>query len=39
MGSIAVGYDADLVAVHGDPLENMRAPTEVAAVYRSGVRV
>lgn len=38
-GAIAAGYDADFVAVHGDPVADIRAVHDVAAVYRSGVRV
>lgn len=38
-GRIAVGYDADLLAVRGDPQVYPRALLDVAAVYRRGVRV
>ncbi|MFC0437137.1 amidohydrolase family protein [Kutzneria buriramensis] len=35
-GRIAPGYDADLLAVHGDPTQDLTAMTDVAAVYRAG---
>jgi imidazolonepropionase-like amidohydrolase len=38
-GRIAAGFDADLLAVDGDPLTDPAALTRVAAVYRAGVRV
>jgi imidazolonepropionase-like amidohydrolase len=38
-GRIAPGYDADLLAVAGDPLTDLTALTAVRAVYRAGVRV
>jgi imidazolonepropionase-like amidohydrolase len=38
-GRIAPGYDADLLAVAGDPLTDLSALGEVRAVYRSGRRV
>ena len=38
-GQVAVGYQADLVAVNGDPLTDAAALRDVAAVYRAGVRV
>ncbi|MFH9422129.1 amidohydrolase family protein [Streptomyces sp. NPDC017529] len=38
-GRIAAGYDADLVAVGGDPLTNATAVHDVVAVVRGGVRV
>jgi imidazolonepropionase-like amidohydrolase len=38
-GRIAAGFDADVLAVHGDPLTDAVALTRVAAVYRAGVRV
>ncbi|MEV6669684.1 amidohydrolase family protein [Streptomyces sp. NPDC051162] len=38
-GSIAPGYDADLVAVSGDPLTDITAVHAVRAVFRGGVRI
>jgi imidazolonepropionase-like amidohydrolase len=38
-GRIAPGYDADLLAVAGDPLTDATALREVVAVYRAGHRV
>jgi imidazolonepropionase-like amidohydrolase len=38
-GRIAPGYDADLLAVHGDPLTDIAALRAVAAVFRAGHRV
>jgi imidazolonepropionase-like amidohydrolase len=38
-GRIAPGFDADLLAVAGDPLTNLTALTAVSAVFRAGVRV
>jgi imidazolonepropionase-like amidohydrolase len=38
-GRIAPGYDADLLAVAGDPLTDPNAVREVAAVFRAGHRV
>jgi imidazolonepropionase-like amidohydrolase len=38
-GRIAPGYDADLLAVAGDPLINPAAVREVVAVFRAGQRV
>jgi imidazolonepropionase-like amidohydrolase len=38
-GRIAPGYDADLLAVTGDPLADPGAVREVAAVFRAGHRV
>ena len=35
-GRIAPGYDADLLAVAGDPLTDLSALCKVRAVYRSG---
>lgn len=35
-GRIASGADADLLAVRGDPLRDIRAVRDVAAVYRGG---
>ena len=38
-GRIAPGYDADLLAVAGDPLTDANAVRDVAAVFRAGHRV
>jgi imidazolonepropionase-like amidohydrolase len=38
-GRVAPGYDADLLAVPGNPLEDILALARPAAVYRLGVRV
>jgi imidazolonepropionase-like amidohydrolase len=38
-GRIAPGYDADLLAVAGDPLADPNAVGEVVAVFRAGHRV
>jgi imidazolonepropionase-like amidohydrolase len=38
-GRIAPGFDADLLAVAGDPLTDLTALTAVSAVFRAGVRV
>jgi imidazolonepropionase-like amidohydrolase len=38
-GRIAPGYDADLLAVAGDPLTDATAVREVVAVFRAGQRV
>jgi imidazolonepropionase-like amidohydrolase len=38
-GRIAVGYDADLLAVHGDPTADIAAVRSVAAVFRAGHRI
>jgi len=38
-GRIAPGYDADLLAVDGDPLTDANALREVVAVFRAGHRV
>ena len=38
-GRVAPGYDADLLAVEGDPLTDPAALTAVRAVFRAGVRV
>lgn len=37
-GRLAAGYDADLVAVDGDPLTDVTALLRVTAVFRNGVR-
>jgi imidazolonepropionase-like amidohydrolase len=38
-GRIAVGYDADFLAVYGDPVADIAALRSVAAVFRAGHRV
>jgi imidazolonepropionase-like amidohydrolase len=38
-GALAVGRDADILVVGGDPLEDVRALRDVRAVYRAGRRV
>ncbi|MEV6495506.1 amidohydrolase family protein, partial [Actinoplanes sp. NPDC051633] len=38
-GRIAPGFDADLLAVAGDPMTDLTALTAVSAVFRAGVRV
>jgi imidazolonepropionase-like amidohydrolase len=38
-GRLAAGYDADILAVHGDPLADVAALRSVAAVFRAGYRV
>jgi imidazolonepropionase-like amidohydrolase len=38
-GRIVPGYDADLLAVAGDPLADPNAVGEVVAVFRAGHRV
>lgn len=38
-GRLAAGYDADLLAVRGDAVADIRALHDVVAVYRAGVRV
>jgi imidazolonepropionase-like amidohydrolase len=37
-GRLAAGYDADILAVHGDPLADVSALRNVAAVFRAGHR-
>jgi imidazolonepropionase-like amidohydrolase len=37
IGSIAPGYDADLIAVRGDPSQDIAAITKVTFVMRGGV--
>jgi len=39
VGTIEPGRDADLLLLHANPLEDAANLTQVAAVYRSGVRV
>jgi imidazolonepropionase-like amidohydrolase len=38
-GRVAPGYDADLLAVAGDPLTDLEAIHRIEAVFRAGVRV
>jgi imidazolonepropionase-like amidohydrolase len=38
-GRIAPGYDADFLAVHGDPVSDIAALRSVAAVFRAGHRI
>lgn len=38
-GRLAPGYDADLLAVSGDPIADLSALQRVRAVFRAGVRV
>ena len=38
-GRIAPGHDADLLAVHGNPLQDLAALLDVRAVFRAGQRV
>jgi imidazolonepropionase-like amidohydrolase len=38
-GRLAVGYDADILAVRGDPLTDLRALLDVRAVWRGGREV
>ncbi len=38
-GRIAVGADADVLVVRGDPVADIGAVTDVAAVFRAGARV
>ena len=38
-GQVAAGYDADLLAIAGNPLHNLDALQQVVAVFRGGVRV
>ena len=38
-GRIAPGADADLLVIRGNPLADIGSVTDVAAVYRAGVRV
>jgi imidazolonepropionase-like amidohydrolase len=38
-GALAPGHDADVLAVHGNPLADIADVQRVAAVYRAGVRV
>jgi imidazolonepropionase-like amidohydrolase len=38
-GRITAGADADVLVVRGDPVADIGAVTDVAAVFRAGVRV
>ncbi|GIF95908.1 amidohydrolase family protein [Catellatospora citrea] len=38
-GQITIGADADLLAVHGNPMEDPAALLDVQAVFRAGVRI
>jgi imidazolonepropionase-like amidohydrolase len=38
-GKLAVGYDADLLAVSGDPLTDPAALTRIARVWKAGREV
>lgn len=38
-GRLACGFDADILAVDGDPLADVRNLLRVAAVFRAGARV
>ena len=38
-GTIAPGFDADLLAVRGNPIDDITALLDVAAVFRGGVQV
>ncbi len=38
-GAVRAGYDADLLAVRGDPTTDIAALLEIEAVYRAGVKV
>jgi imidazolonepropionase-like amidohydrolase len=38
-GRVAPGYDADLLAVRGNPLSDLAALRSVEAIFRAGVRV
>lgn len=38
-GRLAPGYDADILAVDGDPLRDIRSLLDVAAVFRHGIHV
>jgi imidazolonepropionase-like amidohydrolase len=37
LGSLAVGYDADIIALDGDPLTDLTAVRRVVFVMRGGV--
>jgi imidazolonepropionase-like amidohydrolase len=38
-GRVAPGFDADLLAVRGNPLHDVHALREVEAVFAGGIRV
>jgi imidazolonepropionase-like amidohydrolase len=38
-GTVEVGKEADLLVVHGNPLEDVRRMADVAAVYKGGLKV
>ena len=38
-GRLAPGYDADIIAVRGNPLADLTSLTQVEAIFRAGVRV
>jgi imidazolonepropionase-like amidohydrolase len=38
-GRVAAGYDADLLAVDGDPTRDVTDIHRIRAVYRAGTRV
>ena len=38
-GKLAPGFDADVLAVHGDPIADPAALTSVAGVWRAGVAI
>jgi len=38
-GRLAPGYGADMLAVRGDPVDDVSALLDVAAVWRTGQRV
>jgi imidazolonepropionase-like amidohydrolase len=39
VGRLAAGYDADIIAVVGEPLTDLTALLRVAAIFRKGIRV
>lgn len=39
VGQLAVGYDADIIAVAGEPLADLTAVLQVTAIFRKGLRV
>jgi imidazolonepropionase-like amidohydrolase len=38
-GRLAPGFDADVIAINGDPIADSHALTSVTAVWRAGDRV